>query len=152
MGRLLYTRTAEQGENMVFARRNERREKMLQKRAASLHGEGQYVFQNITGAELLLSRPTMSGRTRVGPREKFIGDSYYKSMKEVTCLQEVQPVQEQKLLTEIPPAFTNEGQVEYVQQPAAAKPLTETDRGGDKEPAEDVLLNEAKREGIRIMR
>lgn len=132
--------------------RKMKREKMLQKRAAHMIREGLYIFQNITGADLMLPRPTTAGRTRVGPREKFIGDSYYKTMREVVCLQEVQaPMQEQKLITEQPPIVTSEGKVEFVQQQPEQKPLTEDEKKKqDKQP--EVLLNESPLDGIRIMR
>jgi len=132
--------------------RQQKREKMIQKRAAATYGDGLYIYQNITGADLMLSRPTKAGRRTVGPREKFIGDSYYKNMKEVVCLQEVQaPMQEQKLITEVPPLVTHDGQVEYVQTQPEDKPLTEEDKQRQaKNP--DVLLTEAPLDGIRIMR
>ena len=134
--------------------RKQRRERMLQKRNAQMSGEGVYIFQNITGADLMLPRPTKSGRKMVGPREKFIGDSYYKTLKEVACLQEVQPaMSEQKLITEVPPQFTHEGKVEYVQQGQQPdlKPLTE-DEKKKKEEQPSVLLTESPLDGIRIMR
>lgn len=130
---------------------------MLQKREANLHGEGMFVFQNITGADLMLPRPTKSGRRIVGPREKFIGDSYYKTMKDIVCLQEVQSEMpalnqpEQKLLTEVPPTISHDGKVEYVQKQPGITPLNENDK---KKQAviRDVLLTEEPLEGIRIMR
>jgi hypothetical protein len=137
--------------------RKQKRERMLQKRDAHMAGDGLYIFQNITGADLMLPRPTKAGRRTVGPREKFIGDSYYKQMKEVVCLQEVQaPMetanQEQKLLTEVPPTVTHEGKVEYVQKQPGQKPLTEDKKKDNKNEQEDVLLTESPLEGIRIMR
>lgn len=138
--------------------RKQRRERKLQKRDNSMYGEGQYIFQNITGADLMLPRPTKAGRRTVGPREKFIGDSYYKTMKEVVCLQEVQPEMpaqpqpEQVLLTEVPPVHTHEGKVEFVQQKPGVKPLNENDKKKLGQEVQDVLLNEAPLDGIRIMR
>jgi hypothetical protein len=140
---------------MAFTRK-QKRERMLQKRDTKMQGEGLYIFQNITGADLMLPRPTKSGRRTVGPREKFIGDSYYKTMKEVACIQEVQsdmPTQqpEQKLLTEVPPTVTHDGKVEYVQVQPGVKPLNENEKKKQGVP-EDVLLIEQPLEGIRIMR
>ena len=135
--------------------RKQKRERMLQKREAHMAGDGVYIYQNITGADLMLPRPTKSGRRTVGPREKFIGDSYYKTMKEVACLQEVQapmqPQQEQQLLTEVPPTVTHDGKVEYVQKQPEQKPLTE-DEKKKLEKQQDVLLTESPLDGIRIMR
>jgi hypothetical protein len=135
--------------------RKQRRERMLEKRDARMHGEGLYIFQNITGADLMLPRPTKAGRRTVGPREKFIGDSYYKTMKDVACLQEVQSEmttsnqQEQTLLTEVPPTVTHNGKVEYIQKQPGIKPINENEK--NKVPV-DVLLTEQPLEGIRIMR
>jgi len=134
---------------------------MLAKRDAAMAGDGMYIYQNITGAHLILPRPTKAGRRSVGPREKFVGDSYYKMMKELACLQEVTapiqeqevnaPMQEQKLIIEQPPTVTHEGQVEYVQKQPDQKPLTE-DEKKKQEKQEDILLTESPLEGIRIMR
>lgn len=119
-------------------------------------GDGLYIYQNITGADLLLPRPTKAGRLSVGPREKFVGDSYYKMMREVICLQEVQaPMSqtppEEQLLTEVPPIVTHEGKVEYVKQPVKATPINEEEKKMQ-QPQPDVLLTETPLEGIRIMR
>lgn len=138
--------------------RKQKRERMLQKRETQMHGDGLYIFQNITGADLMLPRPTKSGRRTVGPREKFMGDSYYKTMKDVICLQEVQsemptPNQsEQKLLTEVPPIVTHEGKVEYVQAQPNVKPLNENEKKKQQVAPSEVLLTEQPLEGVRIMR
>lgn len=138
--------------------RKQKRERMLKKRDTNMQGEGLYIFQNITGADLMLPRPTKAGRRTVGPREKFIGDSYYKTMKDVVCLQEVQSDMptlnqpEQKLLTEVPPTVTHEGKVEYVQKQPGVKPLNENDKKKPGATPQDVLLTEQPLEGIRIMR
>jgi len=146
---------------MASLTRKQKRERMLARRDTRMAGEGLYIFQNITGADLILPRPTKSGRRTVGPREKFIGDSYYKQMKEVVCLQEIEaptqevkpPMPEQQLLTEVPPTITHEGKVEYVQKQPDQKPLTEDEKkkqDGISQP--DILLTESPLEGIRIMR
>lgn len=129
--------------------RQQRREKMKAKAQAAMHGEGLYIYQNITNSELHLPRPTKSGRRTVGPREKFMGDSYYKSLKDVLCLQEIEsPMsqQQQVLLTEVPPTVTTQGTVEVVVA-SPAKPLNEQE---GQQP--DVLLTEAPLEGVRILR
>ncbi len=129
--------------------RQQRREKMKAKAQAAMHGEGLYIYQNITNSELHLPRPTKSGRRTVGPREKFMGDSYYKSLKDVLCLQEIEsPMsqQQQVLLTEVPPTVTTQGTVEVVVA-SPAKPVNEQE---GQQP--DVLLTEAPLEGVRILR
>lgn len=137
--------------------RKMKRDKMLAKAAASSFGDGLYLFQNLTNSDYFLPRPTKAGRKMVGPRQKFIGDSYYKKLKDIVCLQEIEkPMSEQKLLTEVPPTVTTQGQVEYVQADPELKPLNEEEEGVKEEPKE-ILLNEApvgvvKVEGVRIMR
>ncbi len=133
-------------------RNRQRRDQRRAKAQASMAGEGMYIYQNITNSDIYLPRPTHAGRRMVGPREKFIGDSYYKNIKELMCLQEViAPMQEQKLLTEVPPVVTNHGQVEYVvQQPG--KPLNEANPLSEEEEKKDKLLVEQPLEGVRILR
>lgn len=139
--------------------RKQKRERMLQKRDNQMQGEGLFIYQNITGADLMLPRPTKAGRKTVGPREKFIGDSYYKTMKEVVCIQTIQEIesnmptqQEQKLITEVPPTVTHEGKVEFVQTQPGVKPLNEDTKKKQGVPEGEVLLTESPLDGIRIMR
>jgi hypothetical protein len=73
-----------------------RRFNKKQKRLKKMQGEGLYIYQNITGAEIFLPKPTHTGRLRVGPREKFEGDSYFKCIRELMCIQEVIPTTDQK--------------------------------------------------------
>lgn len=129
--------------------RKERREKMKAKARAAMHGDGLYIYQNITNSELHLPRPTKAGRRSVGPREKFLGDSYYKTLKDVICLQEIEsPMkQEQMLLTEVPPTVTTHGTVEYVAAAPSVTLVEEEDR--EDKP---VLLTEAPLDGVRILR
>lgn len=120
-------------------------------------GDGMYIFQNITNSDLFLARPTKAGRRMIGPRQKFIGDSYYKNTKDIICLQEVEkPMSEQKqvLLTEVPPTVTTQGTVEYIQNNPELKPLNEE---LEEEKTKEILLNESpvaavKVDGVRIMR
>jgi hypothetical protein len=122
---------------------------MKAKAQAAMHGEGLYIYQNITNSELRLPRPTRSGRLSVGPREKFMGDSYYKSLKDVICLQEIEsPMSQQPqiLLNEVPPTVTTQGTIEVVVA-GPAKPLNEQE---GQQP--EVLLTEAPLEGVRILR
>jgi hypothetical protein len=131
-----------------------KRERMLKKKEVLMAGEGLFIYQNITGADLMLPRPTKSGRRTVGPREKFMGDSYYKTLKDVVCLQEITPnMPEQKLITEQPPTITHEGKVEYVEKKPDEKPMNEEKKKQEQhQPPEQVLLTELPLEGIRIMR
>lgn len=138
--------------------RKYKREKMVAKAAAANFGDGMYIFQNITNSDLFLSRPTKAGRRMIGPRQKFVGDSYYKNMKDIICLQEVEkPMSEQKqvLLTEVPPTVTTQGAVEYVQNDPELKPINEELE--DEQKQKEILLNESpvaavKVDGVRIMR
>ena len=43
----------------------------------SLHGEGLYLYENNSDAQLTLPRPTKSGLRIIGARAQFQGDNYY---------------------------------------------------------------------------
>lgn len=124
---------------------------MRERREAAMKGSGLFLYQNISRADVILSKPTKSGRLKVGPQEKFLGDSYFKNIRELACLYEIkeEPLAEEKLITETPPIVTPEGTVEYVVADPKQKPLNE-DKPADA-PA-DVLLNEQPGGAIRVMR
>lgn len=130
-------------------RHRQTRESQRGRRQAALAGSGLYLYQNMSDADLILAKPTHAGRLRAGPREKFIGDSYFKNMREVACLLTIKEPgmdTEQKLITEQPPTVTKQGQVEYVVQQPGAAPLNE-DKPADQKA--DVLLTDS---AIRVVR
>jgi len=124
---------------------------MRERREAALKGHGLFLYQNISNADMLLPKPTKAGRLKVGPHEKFLGDSYFKNIRELACLQEIKEtvVAEEKLITETPPTVTPQGTVEFVVADPKAKPLNE-DKPADGQS--DVLLSEAPAGAIRVMR
>lgn len=132
----------------------------LAKFASDMSGDGQFIFENNTKGDLHLPRATKTGRKIVRKGEQFIGDSYYMQLvksHELRFIKELIPVgvvnedvivtsaPDKKLITEQPPTFTNEGQVEYVtgDQPK----LNE----GERVKSSDVLLNEGPIDGITFL-
>ncbi len=133
--------------------------------ANALHGEGLYLFENNTKADLTLPRPTRSGLRSVGPKgtpkAQFQGDNYYMQLvrqghlrlikvlqtpeqeralnQAEHTLNEATMTQENKLILDQPDTFKQTGKVEHVVSPAIpVQKLNEA--GGQKQP--DVLLNE----------
>lgn len=117
-------------------------------------GEGLYVFENNTKADLFLPRPTASGRILVKSQEQFQGDNYYFCLlgKGLKLIREINSVEQtRKLLTEQPPIVTTEGTVELVAAQAAKKPLNENRPQKSAKKDKDVLLNEGPIDGIDIL-
>lgn len=122
----------------------------------ALHGEGLYLFQNNTNADLALPRPTKSGLRSVGPKQQFQGDNYYMQLvrggflrliKEIQSPEaqraalEEKPMTEQKLILDQPDTITEAGKVEHVvNKPKPVQKLNE--QGKAAQPQPDVLLNE----------
>ena len=133
----------------------EKKEVQHQMLANALAGEGLYLFENNTKADLSLPRPTRSGIRSVGPKQQFQGDSYYMQMvrqghlRLIKVLQtpeeeraadlKEQMMQEQKLILNQPDIITEHGKVEHVVANTPVRPLHEA--GDQKQP--DVLLNES---------
>lgn len=121
----------------------------------ALHGEGMYLFQNNTNADLTLPRPTKSGLRVVGPKQQFQGDNYYMQLVKtgyVRLIKEIQsPTQQQAALNEVtkveeklildqPDMITENGKVEHVvNKNTPIQKLNE----GNKQKQPDVLLNES---------
>lgn len=146
---------------MKYRKFNKYEKKILNKERIdkALHGEGMYLFENNTDADMKLPRPTKSGLREVGPREQFQGDNYYMFMVQVghlRLIKELQsPAQEkaaneaaeaamnppepEKLILDQPDTITEQGKVEHVQTTTPLQPLDEAD---ENQPKPDVLLNE----------
>lgn len=125
----------------------------------SLHGEGLYLYENNTNADLTLPRPTSSGLRSIGPRKQFQGDSYYMQLVRQGVLRlikelqsptqqavvneavtsEVNNMQQEKLILDQPDMITEQGKVEHVQSPSPTQPLRESGN----QPKKDVLINES---------
>jgi hypothetical protein len=133
----------------------EKKEVRAQQIENALHGEGMYLFQNSTNADLTLPRPTKSGLRIVGPKQQFQGDSYYMQLvKTGFCrlIKEIQsPAQQQaasevkveeKLLLEQPDQITQQGKVEHI----VVKPQQKLNEAKGKLPQAQqpqVLINES---------
>ena len=118
---------------------------------AALHGEGLYLYENHTNADLTLPRPTKSGIRMVPAKSQFQGDNYFlqlvrtgnlRLIKELQSPEQeraaMQP-QEEKLILDQPDMITEQGKVEHVvDKNTKVQRLNE----GDNDPQEDVLLNE----------
>lgn len=87
---------------------------MLAKKSRST-GHGRYLFQNLAKGDLLLPHLTADGRKSVGPGEIFEGnDEFFKMVpSSLSYVKEVSVEKKEVLLTEQPPVYTTQGQVEY---------------------------------------
>jgi hypothetical protein len=136
--------------------RKQHRQQQLEKIQAAMSGTGSYLYQNITGADLILPRATKEGKRFVGPREQFIGDSYFKNIKELVCLKEIQEMsteqpQENKLILDQPETYTDDGMVEFVEKKAPnQKPLNEN-KGKKKDEGKKTLLTEQPVGSVRLI-
>ena len=138
----------------------ERKENNRNQVQKAMHGEGLYLYENNTNADMTLPKPTNSGLRSVGPRQQFQGDNYYMSMVKVGHLRLIKELQspaqertandavineetimeqQEKLILDQPETVTEQGQIEHVQSPTTAQPLNES---GD-QPKKDVLINES---------
>jgi hypothetical protein len=125
-----------------------RKEKMQER----IKGEGLYLFENNTKADLYLPRPTQAGRKLVAKGQQFVGDNYFFSMlrtNELKLIKEMQSPEQQraaKLITEQPPTVTPQGTMEYVQK--SSTQFNEEISGSQQE----FLLTENPVDGIKIIK
>lgn len=119
-----------------------------------MSGEGLYLYENHSEADLTLPRPTKSGLRSVGPKSQFQGDNYFMQLvrnghlrliKELQSPEQERSLREgtmeqEKLILDQPKTITEHGEVEHVIN--ANTPVQKLHEGGD-EPQPDVLLNEA---------
>ena len=141
----------------------EKKEIQHQVLANALHGEGMYLFENNTKADLGLPRPTRSGIRSVGPKQQFQGDNYYMQMVKAGHLRLIKVLQtpeeeraaelnevnmkEQKLILDQPDTITEHGKIEHVVPNTPVRPMNE----GGNQPQPDVLLNESPDDGFVIV-
>lgn len=116
----------------------------------AMAGEGLYLYENKSNADLTLPRPTKSGLRIIGPKKQFQGDNYYMQLVRsghLRLLKELQSpeqeraamLNEEKLILDQPDTVTAKGKVEHVvDKKTALQKLNE----GDGDPQEEVLLNE----------
>lgn len=116
----------------------------------AMHGEGLYLYENNTDAEMTLPRPTSSGLRVIEARKQFQGDNYYMQMvrsghlrliKELQSPAQEKAAMEEKLILDQPDTVTSKGKVEHVVDQDVQK-LNEADEADDEEQSE-VLLNES---------
>ena len=131
----------------------------------SLIGDGLYLYQNRSEiADLQLPKPNSKGNRYVGPKEQFLGDSYFKQMiksNELILVEVVTPgvdempipiqevAVEEKLILDQPDQVTDQGKVEHVvrKSPTPTKPANESSQNpGNRE----VLLVEDPMAGVTI--
>lgn len=121
------------------------RRDMLEK---AYHGEGLYLYENHTQADLTLPRPTASGLRVIGSKQQFQGDNYYLQLVRSGLLRMIKELQspeqeraamlqEERLILDQPDTITAQGRVEHVIEKKVQK-LNESDN----DPQEEVLLNE----------
>jgi hypothetical protein len=129
----------------------EKKEVRAAQLAKALHGEGLYLYENHTKADLTLPRPTPSGVRTVNAGQQFQGDNYYMQLvktgelrliKELLSPQqekENEMVNEEKLVLDQPDRVTAKGKVEQVVDTSTpTQPMNEEQI----DEATDVLLNE----------
>lgn len=117
----------------------------------ALHGEGLYLYENHTQADLTLPRPTKSGLRVIGAKRQFQGDNYFlqlvrqghlRLIKELMSPEQERAAmqqQEEKLILDQPATVTDKGTVEHVvDKGTKLQRLNE----GEGDPQEDILLNE----------
>jgi hypothetical protein len=140
-------------------KRRQRMENLLANKAASLAGEGLFLFQNNTLGELILPKPPFgSSNTTIAKGAIFKGDSYFLSLVRTADLkflgeatqEDTKIMKEEKLILEQPPTVTPKGSVEhFVEKPETKKKkLSESD---DPNPEPAILLTEDPVGGIVIM-
>jgi hypothetical protein len=143
--------------------KHERKQLQVDKMKKSLEGNGMFLFENNTNADLTLPRPTKSGRRVIGPKEQFQGDDYYMSMvrnnflrlievlqtpqqeQEALLKQEEAVNQPEKLILDQPDVITEQGKIEHVAVGNQPQPLNETPAQPQAQP--EVLINESPVDG-----
>jgi hypothetical protein len=137
----------------------QRKENQRKELARKMAGDGLYLFENPSDADLTLPRPTKAGVRRVGPKGRFQGDSYYLGLVRSHELRLVEILQtpeaerqamEKKLILDQPDTVTEAGRVERVLP--APKPAALSEGGqGEEQPKPDVLLTEDPMSGVEII-
>lgn len=149
--------------------KKENRERNLKNNMA---GTGVYIFENNTDGDLSLPKPTASGQRKVGPRQRFQGDSYYMQwikpplnlLKFIETVSVVDPAllnrdnqqlveanmtQQKKLILDQPDTIGPQGKVEHVVVDGQQQKLNDATDPDQKRP--DVLLNEDPLDGVEII-
>jgi hypothetical protein len=77
--------------------------KKKEKMTRLMAGDGVFIYENNTDADLSLPKPSLEGFTKVGPRRRFKGDSYFMTLvKTPVCLLKlIEEVKEEAKIEEI---------------------------------------------------
>ncbi len=135
----------------------------------NMAGTGVYIFENNTDGDLSLPKPTASGQKKVGPRQRFQGDSYYlqwvkpplnllKFIEAVTIVDPKQlahtqtiteaTVSDKKLILDQPDTIGHAGKVEHV---VDDKPRKLHDANDPALAKDERLLTEDPLDGVEII-
>jgi hypothetical protein len=145
----------------------EKKENRERKLRMDMAGTGVYVYENNTDGDLTLPKPTATGLRRVGPRQRFQGDSYYMAwvkpplnlLRFIEAVRVAEPQQaitentdmaEKKLILDQPDTITHKGKVEHlVEDPGLPQKLHDSNDPNKKQ--QDVLLTEDPLDGVEII-
>lgn len=150
------------GKRLNKYERKEVRERKLQ---MDMAGTGLFVYENNTDGDLSLPKATASGHRKVGPRQRFQGDSYFMTwvkppLNLLKFIEEVSPalthaqlmeanMAEKKLILDQPDTITHKGKVEHVVEDGALQKLHDASDPTKKQ--QDVLLTEDPLDGVEII-
>lgn len=139
-------------------------------------GTGLYIYENNTGGDLTLPKPTATGLRRIGPKERFQGDSYYQKWvgppmnmlkfieavvvapppvpegpgERLRLLEEGAKMAEQKkLILDQPDTITHAGKIEHVVNDNV--PVQKINENNPHQKPQDVLLTEDPLDGVEII-
>lgn len=143
--------------------RYERRAMHEEKMRINLQGQGRYIYQNNTDGDLRLPKPAEEGITIIGPRQKFVGDSYFMELVKypMNMLRVVEVIEDglnkkeevkmnqEKLILDQPDTVTTKGTVERVVVQPDQQVIT--DGTESQEKPKDVLLNEDPIDSVEII-
>jgi hypothetical protein len=143
--------------------KKENRERNLK---VNMAGTGLYIYENNTDGDLTLPKPTATGQRRVGPRQRFQGDSYYMQwvkpplnllrFVDTVVAQPTVPatltevnMADRKLILDQPDIITEKGKIEHIVSDGPQQPLNDVNNPNPKQP--DVLINENPLDGVEII-
>jgi len=147
----------------------ERKENRENKLRTSMAGTGLFIYENNTGGDLSLPKPTASGLKRVGPRQQFQGDSYFQkwvgppmnmlrligtvspaanTTEGLQMLKEGTDMSQKKLILDQPDTINHKGKVEHVIDEVPQQKIHESNPN---QKQSDALLTEEPLDGVEII-
>lgn len=139
--------------------KQEKREANKLKIKNNLEGTGIYIYENISGGDLFLTKPANNGVKNINPQKRFESDSYYMKwvgpplnllrLVEIKELEKTgeNDMNEKKLILDQPDTVTNQGKVEHV----IVNPNKQLNDSTQNEEQPEVLLNESPLDGVEII-